>query len=45
VAAGETLTAIARRYGVTVKALVEANGIEDPNRLEIGQKLTIPPKA
>jgi murein DD-endopeptidase MepM/ murein hydrolase activator NlpD len=39
---GETLTAIARRYGTTVPALVEANQLADPDRLEVGQRLTFP---
>lgn len=39
---GETLTAIARRYGVTVAAIVAANGIKDPDRIAAGQQLTIP---
>lgn len=39
---GDTLSAIARKYGITVKALVEANDIIDPNRIYPGQKLIIP---
>ena len=42
VARGETLTAIARRYGVTVRTLVEDNRLTDPDRLEVGQRLTLP---
>ena len=42
VAEGEVLGAIAERYGVGVAALAEANGLEDPNLLSIGQRLTIP---
>lgn len=38
---GDTLTSIARRYNTTVKALVEANSIQDPNRIEIGQYIII----
>jgi hypothetical protein len=38
----ETLTAIARQYGVTVEALVAANGIRNPNRIEAGTTLLIP---
>lgn len=45
VARGETLTAIARRYGVTVAAIASANGIKDPNRIAAGQQLTIPKAA
>lgn len=42
VSAGETLAAIAARYGVTVQALAEANGIADPARIVTGQRLTVP---
>jgi LysM repeat protein len=41
---GEFLSQIAARYGVTVEAIVEANGIENPNLIEVGQRLIIPPK-
>ncbi|HET7678366.1 MAG TPA: LysM domain-containing protein [Candidatus Limnocylindrales bacterium] len=44
VARGENLTQIARRYGVTVEAIALANGIEDPNLIEPGQRLIIPPR-
>lgn len=39
---GESLASIARRYGVSVQALVQANGLVDPNRLVVGQVLIIP---
>lgn len=39
---GETLTSIALRYGITVTALIQANGIVNPNWIYVGQKLTIP---
>lgn len=42
VARGENLTQIATRYGVTVEAIVTANGIADPNLIEPGQRLIIP---
>ncbi len=42
VARGETLAAIARRYGTTVRALADSNGIADPNRIYAGQVLTVP---
>jgi LysM repeat protein len=43
VAAGETLVLIARRHGVTLKALLDANRqIADPNRIDVGQKLLVP---
>jgi LysM repeat protein len=40
---GETLSEIAKHYGVTVWALAEANGISDPNTIYVGQHLYIPP--
>ena len=42
VKAGDQLARIAARYGVTVKAIQEANGIKDPNLIKVGQKLIIP---
>jgi LysM repeat protein len=41
VARGETLTGIARRYGSTITAIAEANGIANPSYLRVGQRLTI----
>jgi LysM repeat protein len=42
VAAGDSLAAIADRFGTTVEAIVEANDIADPTRLAVGQVLAIP---
>ncbi len=39
---GETLSIIAARYGVTVNAIVSANGISNPNYIYAGQSLVIP---
>ncbi len=39
---GDTLQAIAFDYGVRVDALQRANGIENPQLLQIGQELIIP---
>lgn len=39
---GDTLAAIAQRFGTTTQALQQANGIEDPNQIVIGQVLVIP---
>jgi len=41
---GETISAIANAYGVTVKAIIENNEIKDPSKLRAGQKLFIPEK-
>jgi len=40
---GDTLSGIARRFGVTVAAIVAENEIADPDRLAEGQTLMIPP--
>jgi len=43
VAAGETLILIAKRHGVTLKALLDANPqIADPNRINVGQMVLVP---
>lgn len=42
VSAGENATLIARRYGISVDALLRANQINDPRKIRIGQVLTIP---
>jgi spore germination protein len=39
---GETLYRIAARYSVSVADIIEANGLEYPNRLIVGQSLIIP---
>jgi len=39
---GETLSHIARRYGVSVREIARANGIRNYNRLRVGQVLKIP---
>ncbi|MBI2620059.1 MAG: LysM peptidoglycan-binding domain-containing protein [Ignavibacteriales bacterium] len=39
---GETLSAIASRYGLTASLLMEVNKIRTPRRLSIGASLTIP---
>ncbi len=40
--AGDTLIGLARKYGVTVQAIQEANGITDPRGLLVGQQIIIP---
>jgi LysM repeat protein len=42
VRSGDTLSAIAGRLGVSVGDLAGANGISDPNRVLVGQRLTVP---
>lgn len=41
VARGQTLWDIAKLYGISVDTIVAANGISDPQRLQVGQKLTV----
>ena len=42
VSRGETLSGIAGWYGVSVRALMQANGIWNPNHIYVGQVLCIP---
>jgi LysM repeat protein len=39
---GENLTMIAARYGVSLWDITRANGITNPNRIYVGQRLVIP---
>lgn len=39
---GEYLSLIAQRYGVSLEALIQANRLVNPDRLEVGQRLLIP---
>lgn len=39
---GDTLWDIAQRYGVSVDAIVSANGLADPADLKVGQEIKIP---
>jgi LysM repeat protein len=39
---GDTLSAIAARYGTTTQALVEANGLASANFIYVGERLLIP---
>lgn len=45
VVAGETLSGIAARYGTTVEALVELNGIDNPRHIYAGLVLQLPTEA
>ncbi len=42
VQAGDTLGAISLRYGVSLEAMMQANGLNNPNLLSVGQELKIP---
>ena len=41
VASGDTLSAIASRFGTTYQSLAQINGIRDPNVLQVGQVLRL----
>ena len=41
VKSGDTLYSIAKRHGTTDKKLMAANGISDPRKLRVGQRLTL----
>ncbi len=42
VKSGDTMSAIAARFGTTVKKIAKLNGIDDPSRIRVGQVLTLP---
>lgn len=44
VKSGDTLSGIAAKYGTTYQALASYNGISNPNKISVGQKLKIPKK-
>lgn len=39
---GDRLSDIAKRFGLTVAEIAQANGISDPDKINYGQKLIIP---
>lgn len=39
----DTLSAIAKRYGLTLQQLLERNDIEDPNYIRVGQTINLDP--
>ena len=39
---GDTLGAIAKKYGTTVAVLAHMNGITNPNKIYVGQKIKVP---
>lgn len=39
---GDTLAAIAKRFGSSVNAIAVASGVTDPNKIKVGQSLLIP---
>lgn len=42
---GDTLSAIARSHNTTVEAIASANGIRNPNFIQVGRVLQIPVKS
>ncbi len=45
VRAGDTLSALALRFGTTAFALASSNGISDPSSIRVGQRLRVPRSA
>lgn len=41
---GDTLTSIARSFGLTTEEMSKANKITDPKKLQLGQVLKVPPR-
>lgn len=39
---GDTASRLARRFGTSVKVLLDMNGLDDPNHIRIGQRLKVP---
>lgn len=39
---GDTLGAIARRFGTTTETIAERNGLANPNQIQVGERLWIP---
>jgi len=39
---GDTLYSLSRRFGVSKQKIMQVNGIEDPSKIRVGQKLVIP---
>ena len=42
VKSGDTLWKIAKRFGSTVDDIARVNGMENPNKINIGEKIYIP---
>ena len=42
VSSGETLSEIAERYSISVQELMELNGLEDADLVQVGQRLKVP---
>ena len=45
VKAGDTLSQIAKKNGTTVRAIMKASGIENANKIKVGQQIRIPDDA
>src|SRR6185503_4603751 len=45
VKSGDRLELIAKKYGITAKAIADANNLKTLNKIVVGQKLKIPVKA
>lgn len=41
---GDNLSTVAQKFGVSVSDIIKANNIKNPNKVNVGTKLVIPPK-
>ena len=41
---GDNLSTVAQKYGVSISDIIKANNIKNPNKVNVGTKLIIPPK-
>lgn len=39
---GDTLSALAKRFNTTVDLLAKTNNIKDPNKIYVGDKISVP---
>lgn len=42
VSGGDSLSKIASRFGVSAREIADLNGIKDPNKIRVGQKIVLP---
>lgn len=42
IASGDTMSGIAKKFGVSMKDLLAANSLTDPNVVKVGQKIKVP---
>ena len=42
IASGDTMSGVAKKFGVTMQALLSANNLTDPNLVRVGQRIKVP---